>query len=472
MFKVVDPNSSIYIELTASGASHVVEFPPAEERAFVVGSTERASLRVSGVGVAPVQFHLEREDDAIWLIPAYGIADLTVNAISVLGPTPLAERSVIEFCDVRVYAAIREADPLSVGDDRFTAHDVNAEAARASYSLRLPGENDSTVLAMRPVRPSAAPPATIGPGGNREELRNTLSLSHNPNDSDMSATSRQSRVDAPMMHRHYQDMQRLLPNSQLPEHGATGAPDFTLYGTQIMAPYRPPPQPTAEIHGVPQRIESLGAPEPKVFQEARLPEQFGRAHVEGRQQPVPSRPWAMPREVPSTDDPTTLESAVTPPALGRHPLALATRDEDPVLDEERWRHRRATGITAGGTTPLSPLARLGLLTKARPLLVGCFTGVGAALLVVLFLGVTRLTQTPLRRPETRPGRLLADLKSLCPAPVAPVPTQAPTAASVSTAPAEPPQVHGSAGTGAPTHTAHPDDEPHKPDEQPRSRALH
>ena len=79
VFKVVDPNSSVYDELSASGVTHIAEFPPAEERAFVVGSTDRASLRVSSVGVAPVQFHLEREDATIWLIPACGIADLSVR---------------------------------------------------------------------------------------------------------------------------------------------------------------------------------------------------------------------------------------------------------------------------------------------------------------------------------------------------------------------------------------------------------
>jgi hypothetical protein len=174
MFKVVDPKSSIYVELTASGVVQVLEFPPSEERAFVVGSTERAALRVRGVGVAPVQFHLEREDAAIWLIPAYGIADLSVNAISVLGPTALAERSVIEFCGVRVYAAIREADVLSSNDDRFVAHDANAQAYRESYSLRLPGEADPTVQLRDGVQV-----ASIEPGlTSRSRMHHCCTIRH------------------------------------------------------------------------------------------------------------------------------------------------------------------------------------------------------------------------------------------------------------------------------------------------------
>ena len=151
MFKVVDPEASVYVELTINGLACAQEFPPAEERAFVVGSTAQADLRVNGIGVAPVQFHIERDDGGIWLIPGYGIADLSVDSIRTLGPTALKASTVVEFCDVRIRVVVTEADRLATDDDRLAMRKAAGRVSRESYSWSLPGEEEPTVVAMRPV---------------------------------------------------------------------------------------------------------------------------------------------------------------------------------------------------------------------------------------------------------------------------------------------------------------------------------
>jgi len=478
MFKVVDPNSSIYVELSVSGVAHVAEFPPGEERAFVVGSTERASLRVNGVGVAPVQFHLEREDDVIWLIPAYGIADLSVNAISVLGPTPLAERSVVEFCDVRVYAAIREADPLSANDDRFATLDIGAQAARESYSLRLPGENDSTVLAMRPVRPSAAPgrSSIIEATEDDVEFRRSQSLSHSNERGAIGATDQPSHADNSTAHQQYQDMQRLLPDQHSFEQPTEATPDFTLYGTQIMPAYRPLPQPIPEFSSECRGLGGQETHEPQHLKEARRPAstvQIGLSQTARSPRFVPPPPTATKApEERANVNPSAIREAVTPPPLGRHPLALATSGDDSVLPDSRLQRGRVSERAPGIAKSPSPLARLGMLTRARPLLVGCFTGVGAALLVILLLAVTRLTEVHPLPTATQPGPVLANLNSLCPAPLPAAATQPPTPPQVPPAPAELPQAHAVPASRAPVQTRRPADEPKKPDESVLSKALY
>ena len=330
MFKVADQNSSIYVELTAKGAARTQEFPPAQERALVVGSTERADLQVSGIGVAPVQFHLEREDGALLLIPAYGIADLSVNAIPVLGPTPLAERSVIEFCGVRVYAALREADALSTNDDRFAAQGANSQAGRESYSLRLPGEEDSTVLAMRPIRAAGEPIAA--------NLENAL----------LENTT-----------------QRLPPFRAVPALAQDDRPVLTSDGTEIMAPYRPhasaasTPQPS-----VPPEIDRAPAslrPTPELASPLNNAHQRGSRAAVVHRVPPRTQDASANRASSGHDGPQSRDATVAAPS--RRPRSLA---------------RSAT-----------ILSKLGLLTRARPFLVIGAASVGALILVLVLLAAAR-----------------------------------------------------------------------------------
>jgi hypothetical protein len=92
MFKISSPRSSILLEL-------------------VVGSTPRADFCMSGVRVEPVEFHLERAEDGLWLIPAYGIRDLRLNAQRIFCRTPLEAHNVIEFGGVRLGAIVSDRLP-------------------------------------------------------------------------------------------------------------------------------------------------------------------------------------------------------------------------------------------------------------------------------------------------------------------------------------------------------------------------
>jgi hypothetical protein len=108
MFKSHHPRSSIVLELSADGLARRVVFRSGEERGIVVGSTPSADFCVSGVRVEPVEFHFERGDEAIWLIPAYGIRDLRLNAGRVSGKAPLEAYNIIEFGGVRLGAMVSD----------------------------------------------------------------------------------------------------------------------------------------------------------------------------------------------------------------------------------------------------------------------------------------------------------------------------------------------------------------------------
>jgi hypothetical protein len=111
MFKICNPQSSILLELNADGMARRVVFRSGEERGVVVGSTPLADFCVRGVRVEPVEFHLERAGEAIWLIPAYGIRGLRLNAGRVSGRAPLEAYNVIEFGGVRLGATISDEQP-------------------------------------------------------------------------------------------------------------------------------------------------------------------------------------------------------------------------------------------------------------------------------------------------------------------------------------------------------------------------
>jgi hypothetical protein len=114
MYKICNPRSSILLELNADGMTRRVVFRSGEGRGVVVGSTPRADFCMSGVRVEPVEFHVERGQEGLWLIPAYGIRDLRLNSGRVSGPTPLEAHNVIEFGGVRLGAVVSDQLPTDL----------------------------------------------------------------------------------------------------------------------------------------------------------------------------------------------------------------------------------------------------------------------------------------------------------------------------------------------------------------------
>jgi hypothetical protein len=108
MFKIRNPQASILLQLEADGLAQRVVLRSGEERGVVVGSTPMADFRVGGVRVEPVEFHLERGEDRIWLVPAHGIRDLRLNAGRVSGRAPLEAYNIIEFGGVRLGATVSD----------------------------------------------------------------------------------------------------------------------------------------------------------------------------------------------------------------------------------------------------------------------------------------------------------------------------------------------------------------------------
>ena len=102
---------SMWLELSFEGQAYPFELPSDETRAIAVGSLLRADLRIDRPGVAPVQFHIEREADRLWIVPAYGSEGLRVDTARVSGPRRIDARAVIEFCGVRVEATVLEIPP-------------------------------------------------------------------------------------------------------------------------------------------------------------------------------------------------------------------------------------------------------------------------------------------------------------------------------------------------------------------------
>lgn len=102
---------SMWLQLSFEGQAYPFELPSDETRAIAVGSLLRADLRIDRPGVAPVQFHIEREADRLWIVPAYGSEGLRVDTARVSGPRRIDARAVIDFCGVRVEATVLEIPP-------------------------------------------------------------------------------------------------------------------------------------------------------------------------------------------------------------------------------------------------------------------------------------------------------------------------------------------------------------------------
>jgi hypothetical protein len=85
----------------------VFELGPDDLRAIVVGEMAGADVRVSGDQMPEIAFHLDRERDAIHLVPA-GVRDLQVDGVPVSSVCVLPWRSRISFSGVHVTVSISD----------------------------------------------------------------------------------------------------------------------------------------------------------------------------------------------------------------------------------------------------------------------------------------------------------------------------------------------------------------------------
>ena len=392
MSKLTDPDSFVFMELRANGAARTFPLPPREERAIVVGSVAGADFRVSGLGVAPVQFHLERDGHEVLLIPAYAIADLRVNGARVSGPTPLDEHNVIEFCGVRLDAVVVDAESFADDSDRLATGELDRWDMSASYSLNLPGELDATQVAMPPVQ-GANDPADEYPTTVFEPVRSDEG-GMAPQHTERMAPHRSPAPhaeDALSLPEHTTERMVPLRESQVPQDDT--APTFALHGTAIMAPFRSDASSPANL--APPAI----SPEPSersAFDTVRLiplrnaPRPEPRSWQPSRDSPVKARAREL-REAAAARVPVALVAlGAAPSHAERTSILHAAGHKPPPTATET--PRDGAWIPPRSAERIAWLTRLGLMTKARPLVVAAGASVGALTLLMLLLTATHVTQ--------------------------------------------------------------------------------
>jgi hypothetical protein len=379
MFRITDEEAPVFVQLSANGLVRNLALLANEERALVVGSTAGAAFRLTGPGIAAVQFHIERDKGTVWLSPAYRIEDLRLNSRAVTGPTPLEGHDVIEFAGVRLEVTIRDAEAFISSGDRLS-DDHSKHELGPSYSMQLPSEVDATQLAM----PASKAPEDVRIETQPASIRNAA---ERPSSSNATGGMRGTVATHPILLIEQPSVRRVEPLEP-----PSMSDDSRTVDTVRLGPLRKAP--------------------PK---------------------PVQRRPrGALPVAVP-VDVAIEPEKALTAPSL---------------------------------------FVRLGLLTKARPILVSCLTGFGAALLVFLLLAARRFTATPPTPPSPHPAPVMvAELNSLLPATLAPDPAPVPAAAPPSSAAPEIPKAHHAVRTNV-RPRANEANDAQTPPEPTRSKALY
>ena len=160
---------------------------PTEDRAFVVGASAHADVRVKRAGVPPVAFYLERRENRAWLVPGYRRSSLRLNGAIVIAPCRLERHSLIEFAGIRAKLdAVSElvAGVRAIPDDEAptqiresTRHSGLAYSGLV-YLQGLPEAEDRTCAELAPgVGPVQSevvrcPPAVLARRPERSARRN------------------------------------------------------------------------------------------------------------------------------------------------------------------------------------------------------------------------------------------------------------------------------------------------------------
>lgn len=121
------------LELDLGDACALMELDADEDRAFSIGSSRYADVRVNAIGVSPIEFYLERRRRDVWLVPAYRARPLRVDGTRVTGPTVLDLPAVIEFAGRR--AIVRHRYPR---EERAPASVQRAKPLRREHTAPIP----------------------------------------------------------------------------------------------------------------------------------------------------------------------------------------------------------------------------------------------------------------------------------------------------------------------------------------------
>lgn len=145
------PNREITlgVDLSTNRGSLRITFQPGDERAFVVGGSPHADLRLQSPGVGGVAFHLERRQDHMELFPADTTRELLVDGCRVLGPVVLEPTAVVDLPGERLVLTTFDATGLEA------ATSVRLAEAGIAYVAALPAENATTLLGVESESPES-----------------------------------------------------------------------------------------------------------------------------------------------------------------------------------------------------------------------------------------------------------------------------------------------------------------------------
>ncbi|HKY34645.1 MAG TPA: hypothetical protein VJN18_01790 [Polyangiaceae bacterium] len=318
--------SPLWLEVRLDDTTWLFELKAGEERAVVVGSHNRADVRITRPGVASMHFHFEREDDAVLLVPGYQAA-LRLNSVKAPEPCSLEARATVEFSGISLEVVTHRTRPAHLE----TMRSVDSAADRpssAEYLKGLPDDTDPTGIAVAAVA-GHAPPLSLDtldvvreawlteptPGGTSEEpLRDALRAG------DVSALSQPGTALGPQ-------------------------------GTVVIAPVRLRAEDGHSAADAPPSTARLHPPQPR--------QQWITERIPAARVPEPMNQTQAPPSPDST--PTRLESPAArrskpPVPLGSHATVMLSPPPpllDALLGEPRAPAKPAAAITTG--EPLSPV---------------------------------------------------------------------------------------------------------------------
>jgi hypothetical protein len=392
---------SLWLHVSWEAGPRVFEFPPGESRAVVVGSYLQSDVRVVRQGFPPIAFCFERQGDFILVAPMAS-GDLRLNASRVVESWPLVGGAVLEFAGARIDVTVLNQPP--------SEELLGGGETRLDYLTRLPDEKDPTELATAAVTFTQDAEATHA----------TVQMAPFDMDSEAMATEVMPRF-------HFWDEAPLSPDPEIDGESQDGASlDAVTASTtlrlrsfsHLLAATSSAPQvgvvETERVKLVPLTPEIadlrgqtsalprpfLASPETTTF----LTEEFDRGAAT-RQIPSPRRPQrgarsAMPvgDSSVSTEDTTAFElGSLEVPKSSVAAIVRRREDEPPQAGTSTPPSKRLVGSTV-----TTWLARLGVTATEQPLRVAAIGLGGALIMVLLLIGLHRVTGSKRATPTSAP----------------------------------------------------------------------
>ncbi|HKY34850.1 MAG TPA: hypothetical protein VJN18_02820 [Polyangiaceae bacterium] len=341
----------LFVELSGAGVHHVFELD-SDERAFVVGSSRQADLRLDHPGVAAVEFHIERVADVACLVPAYRGRRLRVNGAPASGAVPLVGRALVALGTLELELKVLHHE------DEANATNRSSSAPRPlplDYAATIPTDTAPTAVAMKPFVPD---PLANVPTQQIPVQRAPLGLG--PQQTERLAPVRPQPLQFPQM------TERLQP--MFPQ-GRAAVP-VEPQQTQRLTPMTAPPPSAGRVPAL--EIRAVGAASTR----AEAPQAAGATLAN--------------QETTSFD-----VAAVAPPAPRNESI-----DPRTVVINATPQGPRQAGKAVSTKPPLglnNLLTQVGALTKQRPVLAIGGAAIGAMILSFALVGATRVAE-PKRAP--------------------------------------------------------------------------